>query len=270
MLIDIIQIFARWGIYLGVIGTAGTIFTVTTLWPSNETAINRAFIRQANLAGIILLVSLIVNFILFLYAISGRDWQLALSADYVLVGLNSAVGRSFLLKLVGGIFILLGFRLRAFWLEIIGALFIVSSFGFEGHSVSFGTRPYVTALLLAHLSLISWWLAVIWPLMAAQGEERKKFARRFSNFAVYFVPLTIVTGLGMWYSYTGGIDLRDPYQIRLGLKLLFVFAILGVAVGNKLIFTERDQLKWPLRAEALFALGATLFTAILITVSPSG
>ena len=139
----------------------------------------------------------------------------------------------------------------------------------EGHSLSFGPRWLTSSLVVLHVAIAAWWLAVIVPLLTVRNDERDRYGEAFGRQAIYAVPVLIVAGGLLFGVFTGwNIDFSQDYHQRMLMKVVAVAAILSIAAANKLYFTGRPGFVWALRAEAVVALVLLAFTAFLTATGP--
>lgn len=260
-------------LYAGTVLSVGSLALRLTLAPMPGDGFSRALNLQAGLGAGAVLVAALGLVMAFLLSIAGGDLSLALSPDFLLLGLQMPVGQANLVRIFGLVLILWALAGRGRWrggvLAAIGAGLLVLSFGLEGHSLSFGPRWLTGPLVLLHVAIVSWWLAVILPLLAAPRRDRDRYAKAFGGQAVLAVPVLLVAGSVLLGQFTGWrLDLSQDYQRQMLVKLVAVAAILAIAAGNKLWLTGRSGLVWALRVEALVAAGLLVLTALLTATGP--
>ena len=201
--------------------------------------------------------------------ISGGDLSMALSPDFLGIAAQTPVGQVAALRIIAVLAIGICFLAPYRWLALPPALALLLSFGMEGHSLSFGPRWLTSSLVVLHVAIAAWWLAVIVPLLTVRNDERDRYGEAFGRQAIYAVPVLIVAGGLLFGVFTGwNIDFSQDYHQRMLMKVVAVAAILSIAAANKLYFTGRPGFVWALRAEAVVALVLLAFTAFLTATGP--
>ena len=195
-----------------------------------------------------------------------RAW---LGDNALAIGAQTPVGQANALRVVAvlalGATLVLGLRQAA----VVPAAALLLSFALEGHSLSYGSRLLTSGLLLLHLVIVSWWLAVLMPLLGSATEQRDKLGHAFGRQAIVAVPVLLVAGGLLLVQFTGWtIDLSLDYHRRMILKLFAVGGILALAAANKLYFTGKPGFVWALRAETAVALTILALTALLTSTGP--
>jgi len=268
---DAWALILRTGLYVGLVLTAGSLALRLTLPIVQSRGFSRALIRQTAVGAVLLVLSSAGLVWLFLLAIAGGDAALALSPDFLAIALQTPVGQAALFRIGGvaliGLAAVTGSRSR--WLTLIPATMVILSFGWEGHSLSYGPRLVSLGLIMAHVWIVAWWLAVLPPLIAAPQSERNRMGHLFGRQAALAVPLLLLAGGALLGLFSGWrLDLTQAYQQRMAIKLIAVSGILALAAANKLLLTGRPGFLWALRVEAVFALGILALTAWLTATGP--
>ena len=256
-------------LYAGVVFSLGSVALRLTLAPERGDVFDQRLNWQISMGAALILVSASFLLMKFQLVIAGGDLGRALSFDFLLISVQTPVGQSNLLRISGTLAILVSLILRRQWLLTLGTVALVTSFGMEGHSLSFGPRWLSSSLVLLHVAIICWWLAVIMPLATAPRSERDRYGKAFGKQAVFALPLLIAAGLILFGLFTSWeVDLSQDYQRRMVMKLIAVAVILAIAAGNKLWLSGRPAFVWSLRAEGLVAAIVLFLTANLTSTGP--
>lgn len=185
------------------------------------------------------------------------DAPLAALADHLRLGATSTRGQAAAVALAGALLILLGRRAA-----LAGMAALLLSLGLSGHVVAQGG---VWAVVLAvHGAIAAFWAGALWPLAAAA--DRPDVVRRWSRAALGLVAVLLACGIALTVLQLGQVPTAvSPYLLALGIKLIAVAGLLGLAAWHRLRLTPRlpraaGALRRGIAAEAaLFAmvLGAT-------------
>lgn len=282
--LDTLNIIAKLCLYIGAVAAAGSpllSITVSRVFRSGQPSgvtFNR-FLRVQGLAGAaITILAALGLYIIFQIKIAGGDVALGLSSDFIIIGMETAVGHSMIASLAGAGIAFGGWVLSNRWVSVVGAVGVLSAFALQGHTISiavdsglpiWNTLPLSIALVL-HLAIATWWFAVLLPLQFSAVDDRNAAAHCFGEYAVRAVPLLLLLGASLFIVLNGWrLDFTDPYQRRMALKVLAVTSVLGLAALNKLWLTGKPGLVWSLRIETLAALGVLVATAWLTATGPA-
>lgn len=212
----------------------------------------------------------------------GGTWQGAFDPMILNMVLQSPLGSSIALRLVGlTLILLILIRARAAWLlAVAGAVLVLTSFVLRGHTL--GDRHLLLGLLVTlHLWAVAFWIGALWPIYrvaGAFGPGAGQLAHEFGRKAVWVVAILGGTGGVTLWLLTGNlfVGLGTPYGQVFTIKLAVFLSLLGLAAWNKLRLTPALQrgaagacetLRHSIRLEALAVAGILLTTAILTTLS---
>ncbi len=189
------------------------------------------------------------------------DAPLAALADHLWLGLASTRGQAAIVATAGAAMILAGRRPAA-----VGATVLVASLGLSGHVAAQGA---VWAVVLAlHGGIAAFWAGALWPLAAAADQPAA--IRRWSRWALGLVAVLLACGIALTVLQLGRIPAAgSPYLLALGLKLIAVAGLLGLAAWHRLRLTPR----LPQAAGALrrgIAAEAALFAVVLAATAVMG
>ena len=266
---EVWALILRTGLYGGVVLTAGSAMLRLTLSIAQSSGFSRTLTRQTAAGAVLVVLSSAGLVWLFLLAIAGGDAVLALSPEFFAIALQTPVGQAALFRVVGVVLIGLAAFAGSRWLMLIPAAILLLSFGWEGHSLSFGPRLVSMGLVMVHVGIMAWWLAVIPPLIAAPRSERNRMGHAFGRQALFAVPLLLLAGVVLLGLFTGWrLDLTQAYQQRMVIKLIAVSGILALAAANKLLLNGRLGFLWALRVEAALAVSILALTAWLTATGP--
>jgi putative copper export protein len=145
--------------------------------------------------------------------------------------LGSDAGTAGIVRIIGMLAVLFGFRSRHSWLAIAGAALTCLSFTFMGHTVTRGERFLVAPLLLTHIVIIAFWFGSLRALRRTNDFGHADIAgvlERFSRVASIAVPILFAAGLGLAISLLSSLAaLFTPY----GLMILTKYSGFGVLIA---------------------------------------
>ena len=125
----------------------------------------------------------------------------------------------------------------------VGALLVVSSYAAMGHSMLFGPRQEIAALVVLHLAVIAFWVGSLPPLLwisrRRDGASAARLIQDWSRAASFAVIIVIASGVLLTWYLTLRLDrLLDAWHgWALAWKVLAVLAALGLALWNRLCHT---------------------------------
>ena len=266
----VIEIAAKWAMYLGILGAAGTAIC-TALFRLRDT-------KTTLIAFAILGIVGSAEF----FAMKGAALTGDISGmtDPEMLGLLWTTQSGLALKLQ-----LLGLALSALgavWLpvSVIGGLIALASLVVTGHIPAIDNIT-LSVLHYIHLLAIAFWIGILFPLKRLAGDtaamdKAAQLGHDFGRIAVVLVPALIVAGLFMSYALLGSFDaILTGYGRILLIKVLFVSTLLGLAALNKLrltpAMTKGDEqaaamLVTSIRVEWILMMVIIALTAILTTV----
>lgn len=199
-----------------------------------------------------------------------------LSVEAWYVGLASTRGPSFAVLLLGVTVLLLAGPRRPVILA--GVIAVFGAYLLTGHAASAPPDQLAKPLLAAHVAAAGFWIGALPMLRRALSQPAAAaLLARFSRLAIGLVPLLLLAGAGLaiLQGVTPAGLLTDPYGQLLALKLVFVAALLGLALLNRLRLTPafaRGGSPMPLRrtiaAEAVLMAGLLLATGFLSQTPP--
>ena len=266
---DFVALFIRPLLYVAAVLTVGSVALRVTLPVVPGSRFDGVLSRQLWIGTAALILAALGLMTQFLLLIAGGDLAMALSPDFLAIGAQTPVGQANVLRLVAaialGVSLMLGSRKAA----IVPAGALLLSFALEGHSLSYGARLLNSGLLIVHLAIVVWWLAVLMPLLGADKDDRDRLGHAFGRQAIIAVPVLLLAGVLLLAQFTGWqIDLSGDYQRRMVIKLVAVAGILAIAAANKLYFTGKPAFVWALRTETGIALTVLALTAFLTATGP--
>ncbi len=206
----------------------------------------------------------------------GDGWAGLGQAQAWSLGRESTRGPSFLLLLVGVSLLTLPRAPR--WVSLASVAAVLGSYLLTGHAASAPPEWLAKPVLLVHVTIAGFWIGAL-PLLAHALNKPGATAllARFSRYALLFVPLLLVAGVGL--SLLQGITpfglILHPYGQLLLVKLLFVLGLLALAALNLLVVAPRfarHGSPMPLRraivAEGVMITGLLLVTGVLSQTPP--
>ena len=151
--------------------------------------------------------------------------------------LGSDAGTAGIVRIVGTLAVLFGFRSRQPWLALTGAALTCLSFTFMGHTVTRGERFLVAPLLLTHIVIISFWFGSLRALRRTDDAGHSDIAdvlERFSRIASIAVPILLAAGLGLAVSLLPSFAaLFTPYGLMIIAKMSGFAVLITMASINR-------------------------------------
>ena len=276
MLTAVLRVF----VYLGTILAAGSVLFAHT-FPHAARQVKPVIVRQVQLGAAIILLIEPVRYVFFQLAISGGDWNLAFSPDMRWMAFEMPNGQAALLRIVGVLLVLLA-AVKTNAIAALGAVLAMTSYALEGHTAGTSQPLWVSAVLLAHIASVHWWIGGLWPLAAvtvnASTLDTSDTVDLFGRLAVPVVAIVIIAGAAVFGSLVGWrVEPTDAYQRLIFAKLTGVAIILSLAAYNKLSLTrmieERPivataRLRQSIRLEWMFAFLVLVLTGFVTTTTP--
>lgn len=212
----------------------------------------------------------------------GGTWQGAVDPMILNMVMQSPLGTSIALRLVGlALILLILMRARTAWLlAMAGAVLVVSSFVLNGHTL--GDRHLLLGpLVTLHLWGVAFWIGALAPLYRIAGTSGSlagPLAHDFGRKAVWIVAILAGAGAITLWLLTGNLltALTTPYGQLFAIKLMGFAALLGLAAWNKFRLTPAllqgapdscRKLRRSILLEAILVAGILVITAVLTTVS---
>ena len=231
------EVAAKWALYVGLLGAAGTL-CATLVFKFEDT--RRLTLQFAALG---LVAALLV------FSLKGANLAGDASGmiDPEMLGLlwGTSVGSALSYRVIGLLLVLAGLFLGALgqWVSLIGGLLGLWSFAQVGHV--FGLESVVlSAVLMAHLIAVSFWIGVLTPLKRLASDplsiaKAGAVGQKFGEIASIAVPVVLLAGGYMAYVLVGSFTLliTTSYGQILIAKLLLVGVLLSLAAFNKLRLT---------------------------------
>lgn len=160
----------------------------------------------------------------------------------------------------------------------LGAASVLWSFAQRGH-IAEGDSMVLALVLMLHMVVACIWLGILLPLRRLAKHDSASAAdlgERFAQFAIWAVPALLLAGLVMSVQLLGSLSdlVRTEYGQVLGLKVLAVATLLGLAALNKQVLVPRlragemcarDRLAKSITAEAVAGLAILWATALVTT-----
>lgn len=187
-----------------------------------------------------------------------------------------------LMLLAGLILLLISYTYKHKWSTLLGTFLLAYSYGMSGHTVALEDpflAPYIVGF---HILIAGFWIAApisLWPNRQSP-ESILNQTEKFSNVAMWAIPLLFVSGIWLLYQITGSITaaLTTAYGQVLIAKFIGAFALMGVGAINKTLVTKKLAqnaptgvvwLKMTLTTEAFFFIVVVgLISAATVFVGP--
>lgn len=278
--ISITAVLLKWGLYLGVLGGAGSVFC---------SVLFRVDMRRVMIAGPAT-VGAVCAAMSFAWKGSALTGDLSGVIDPEMLGLLWQTQSGVALRWqIGGLALMLVglFRLRLGWvLRLLGGVMALYGLSAIGH-VYDQSAPILRYILLLHLICAALWIGILVPLhsLASDPDTAQAAAwlgTRFGQVAIGFVPVLLIAGGYLAYGLTGSVGalLTTSYGLVLLSKVTLVVVLLLLAAMNKLRFVPGLRAGNPgaahglartIRAEGVLMAAILLVTAILTTsLTPPG
>jgi copper resistance protein D len=157
----------------------------------------------------------------------------------------------------------------------LAGLITAGSFLLTGHTAVSAHRLLLAPLLLAHVTIVSFWFGSLWPLARASMLETPTDAAvvlaAFSRVAGWAVPALALAGIGMALLLLPGYSaLGRPYGLLLLTKLVLFALLMGLAALNRLRLAPalaRGGMRAPARLRRSIALEYALIGVVFAVTS---
>ncbi len=278
---DLLSILAKFLLYLGVLVSAGLVFT-RLVFRRETGRMHGRTARQASALALLALAAAGFGFLLRGAAMAGDASGLA---DPEMLGLlwQNPPGTQLLLLGSGLLLVLAGMRAPGIglWIAAVGGLLALWSFARIGHVPDAGP-VWLDALLVLHLAAAAFWVGILSPLRRLAGDPAEPAAaadlgHRFGRIAAVTVPVLIAAGIVMAWRLLGDVAALTTtgYGLNLLAKIAGVAVLLGAAAHNKLRFVPAmrrgdpaaaARLRRSIAVEWLAVCAILLVTATLTTL----
>jgi len=229
-------ISTKFALYLGVLGSSGTVFTSLVFRLNSYRGASISF-------GILGLCAAILSFSLVGANLAGDASGLL---DGELLGLlwSTVAGTTLSFQLAGIATLAFGLLLGqpGRWISAFGGLIAIWSFSNIGHIAGI-EKLLLKITLTTHLTAIAFWIGILAPLRSLSlskqtWPEAADLGQRFGVIAKFIVPLLIAAGIYMSFILVGSFAalINTGYGQALILKLTVVSLLLALAAANKLRF----------------------------------
>lgn len=154
------------------------------------------------------------------------------------LALQSPMGESFVIRMLGLATLVLGLRMQWTGVGIGGALICVVAFTVAGHTAVSAHRTLLAPLLLVHLLIVAFWIGSLGCLYLASvwepSEVSARVTARFSAVATWLIPGILLAGIGMAALLVPGMKVfTQPYGELLLVKTALFAVLMGLAALNK-------------------------------------
>ncbi|MBH0777146.1 copper resistance CopC/CopD family protein [Nocardia bovistercoris] len=258
--------------YLGIAAAVGAPLIARSVWPAGIRA--AALGRLVRVGAVTVAVTAVLTFLAVPARLAGAAgwgdpevwWQAA----------GSTLGAAALVRAVAaGIIAVVGERLRdvgggASW--GVGGVVVVVSTAVAGHAAAGADRPIAVVSTVIHLTAMAVWIGgLLVALLLRRHPDRAGILTRFGRYAAASIVALAVTGAYQtWRSVTPVQALWTTSWGRLLLlKLVVVFAVLGVAVAVRAAVRRSGDGTRLLRVEVALQVAVVTVTAILVGVTPA-
>lgn len=242
-LLDGLTVVLRAAYYVATIGGAGlAMFAIgfgQRLEPS-EAARLRRWLLGAVAAGLALSALALALRVLVLNAGASMT-----DPDVWAAVMRSRIGDAALLRGAGLVLLVavaLAWRIGPA-LGAVGVVLVVGSYAAMGHSMLFGPRQEIAALVVLHLAVVAFWVGslppLLWVARRDDGAAAAALVQDWSRAATIAVAGMILTGLLLTWYMTVRLDriLEAWHGWALAAKVALVLVALGLAAWNRLRHT---------------------------------
>ena len=280
MTVDILSVTLRAFAFVTLF-QAGGIVLFLALQESEPRAAGPSLRRLGILAALLAAILLIAQYLLEAARMSG---ELAGILDPTLQRLliSSAASVSLSWQLLGLLLIAVGLLrpgARGSTVGIIGVVILLAPFTFVGHTSTGSRRWLLSPVLLAHLSVVTFWFGALLPLylvsLREPADTSARIVTRFSQLAVWLVPALFIAGITLATGLLPSLAaLGRPYGLLLiakaaGFCVLMLFAALNKwRFGPALRSGERAagrRFRYSLAAEYGLIVAILIITAVMTT-----
>lgn len=233
-------------------------------------------------------VSSLFGFAVLVGSFSNTGLRGMLNDQYISLLLNTAIGHVHVIRILSFAVITLLMTVVVMrkpshfytWQKLLLGLFIlpiIYSFSQLGHVVN--STVLAQVLLSVHVLIMSVWLGVLYPLWLTThkivGLPLKQCIHLFGVIASFIVAILLLCGISVALMLIQNMDvlLNTPYGYGFMIKMVFVLAILSLAVLNKYYFTPRLQqvnvakiFGYAILFEMLLGLSILVITGYITTV----
>ena len=202
-----------------------------------------AQMRRTALKVALLAVPLLLGHYAMEAARIADDWSGMVDSSLQRLVMNSPSIETLALRLIGLTTIAFAVtgtevRNRVVPLTALGTLLIAGSFVLVGHTVTHALRPALAPLLIAHVTIVAFWLGALLPLhlaCAAQSPAQAgQLVRTFSRAAAWIVPLIAVAGAGLALALVRDLGtFSEPYGKLLLAKAAGFCLLMCLAAFNR-------------------------------------
>jgi copper resistance protein D len=269
-------------VYAGTIAAAGACLFATT-FPTTARSMAAVLRWQILIGALLILCVEPIRLVLFQLAISGGDAELAFAPDMRWMAFQMPNGQAAAAR-VAGVLLIAAFGLRVPLLGLLGCGLAIGSYALEGHTAATAQSGWASMTLLIHLAVAHWWLGALWPLAAClralSTDGAAATIERFGQLAAVYVPFLLMAG-GILFAVlvSWRLQLSDPYQVLVAIKVLVVAALLALAAVNKFVLTPRlrtdpprgaNALRRSIALEVVLACFVLVLTGAITSTSPGG
>jgi copper resistance protein D len=282
-LLDGVTVVVRALHYVASIGAAGLALFAVGFGHRLEAG-EAERLRRTLLAAVVagLLFSVVALALRVLVLTAGAS---ATDADVWGAVMRSRIGDAFWLR-TGGLVLVAAAATR--WragpaIAAVGAALVMGSYAAMGHSMLYGPRQEIAALVVLHLAVVAFWVGslppLLWVAKRADGASAAALLRDWSRAATVAVGVMLATGLLLTWYLTVRLDrILDAWHgWALLWKVAAVLLALGLAGWNRLRHTPAlrrgeqgagARLAASIRVEMLIVLLAFYAAAEMVSVHP--
>lgn len=274
-----LAVLSRTFTYIATILLAGAVLFRLSVSGARE--LDRVIRLQIHLSTALLLLSEIARYLIFQLKITGGDYALAFHPSMRWMAFETAIGHAMTVRVLAAA-VILAVGLRWPWIAGSAALFLISSYLFEGHTVSHSESILMSLLLFLHLATVHWWIGSLTVLRAATNrlpdEPLAVLMTKFGWSALGAVVLLFGAGGALLGTLTGWeLGLSSSYQQAFAIKLALFLGIILIAAANKFAITPllrrapsrgRNALRLAISVEIVIAISIVVATAPATSFSP--
>ena len=192
-----------------------------------------------------------------------------------------ASGNQAICFIVGAITLMVGAIAQWRAILAIGAIMTGAAFALSGHTQSLETPGLMPWFVTLHVLIAAYWITAPISLSPKRQSDDGKLlvsTKRFSQFAIWLIPLLFISGIVLLWKLAGGFTpiFNTLYGRLLLFKLIAALLLLGLGALNKLkvarqlednIATGRASLTKTLNAETALFVGVLILITLATTIT---
>lgn len=262
---ELLSLAAKAGLYVGALGAGGL---------GAHRALHGAEHRKwITSLALMLASSVVIRLLLMNAELAGG---LGKVFDFTMFDWLWAPNRNQTLAYVSGVAVLMvSTVLHIRTLYLIGAILVFAGAGLGGHTHALETPGINPILVSAHVAIAAFWTTaplVLWPHDNVSDDELRLRVQRFSQIAVWCVPLLFAAGFWLAWRLSGSLEtlIGQTYGRLLLAKLLLASVALALGAFNKFRVAKRleeDAARGRVLLRRTLGLETVIFAGIVLAIA---